>query len=63
MVNALLPPPPSQPDEVEHWSRAMFSDANAHATLAAMAAMAASSPNTGTSGMLSVERLRSLFSR
>ncbi|GLI68199.1 hypothetical protein VaNZ11_012543 [Volvox africanus] len=24
-----LPPPPSQPDEVEHWTRAMFTDANA----------------------------------
>ncbi|GFR51668.1 hypothetical protein Agub_g14099, partial [Astrephomene gubernaculifera] len=22
-----LPPPPSQPDEVEHWTRAMFTDA------------------------------------
>ncbi|KAK9830499.1 hypothetical protein WJX72_012100 [[Myrmecia] bisecta] len=24
-----LPPPPSQPDEVEHWTRAMFTDASA----------------------------------
>lgn len=24
-----LPPPPSQPDEVEHWARAMFTDGNA----------------------------------
>uniref|UniRef100_A0A7S1XAG3 Uncharacterized protein n=1 Tax=Tetraselmis chuii TaxID=63592 RepID=A0A7S1XAG3_9CHLO len=23
-----LPPPPSQPDEVEHWTRAMFTDAS-----------------------------------
>ncbi|GIL52304.1 hypothetical protein Vafri_8212 [Volvox africanus] len=23
-----LPPPPSRPDEVEHWTRAMFTDAN-----------------------------------
>lgn len=56
-----LPPPPSQPDEVEHWSRAMFSDGNAAAAMSAMAAMAAEPPAAGA--MLSVERIRSLFSR
>lgn len=25
---AVLPPLPSEPDEVEHWTRAMFTDAN-----------------------------------
>lgn len=25
-----LPPPPSQPDEVEHWARAMFQDNNSN---------------------------------
>jgi hypothetical protein len=26
-AGAVLPPPPSQPDDVEHWTRAMYLDA------------------------------------
>ncbi len=74
-VQGPLPPPPSQPDAVEHWARAMYADGNAlaggaspAAAAAAHAAAAAGSglPALGTSpgsGMMSLERVRSLFGK
>lgn len=48
VVQPFLPPPPSQPDEVEHWARAMFQDNNNSA--AAATGAAAPSGRLGTSG-------------
>lgn len=42
-----LPPPPSQPDEVEHWARAMFTDGNALAGAVGIAAPGQGLPLTG----------------
>ena len=85
-----LPPPPSQPDQVEHWVRAMYADPNALASSgqqpnsspyglglpgrrgsiglnAVRAGLAATTVPLGSSpsnmgGMMSMERIRSLFS-
>ncbi|KAF8072466.1 ypel3 [Scenedesmus sp. PABB004] len=72
-----LPPPPSQPDAVEHWARAMYADGNARgarrpgasapgrgaAGLARLgsASGAALGSSPGAGGMLPMERIRSLF--
>eukprot|EP00879_Flechtneria_rotunda_P011909 GHRR01012438.1.p1 GENE.GHRR01012438.1~~GHRR01012438.1.p1 ORF type:complete len:242 (+),score=125.82 GHRR01012438.1:1834-2559(+) len=65
-----LPPPPSQPDEVEHWARAMFADGNARllpqqrgpSTSYGPGVALGSSP--GSAGaMMPMERIRSLFSK
>jgi hypothetical protein len=72
-----LPPPPSQPDAVEHWARAMFDQRGGTAAgppyyAAAGGAAAArglstvamgSSPGSGAAGMMSMERIRSMFGR
>ncbi len=56
-----LPPPPSRPDEVEHWTRAMFTDASAAGAHVASLASNVGSPSAG--GMLPMERIRSLFNK
>lgn len=79
-----LPPPPSQPDAVEHWARAMFDQrggaaagqtqpyyaaagGGAAAAAAASRGLAAvalgSSPGSSAGGMMSMERIRSMFGR
>jgi hypothetical protein len=73
-----LPPPPSQPDAVEHWARAMFDQRGGTAGAgqpfyaAAGGAAAArglsvvamgSSPGSNAGGMMSMERIRSMFGR
>jgi hypothetical protein len=70
-----LPPPPSQPDAVEHWARAMFDQrggtagqpyyaAGGTAAVRGLSAVAlGSSPGTGAGGMMSMERIRSMFGR
>uniref|UniRef100_A0A383VLN9 Uncharacterized protein n=1 Tax=Tetradesmus obliquus TaxID=3088 RepID=A0A383VLN9_TETOB len=78
-----LPPPPSQPDAVEHWARAMFDQrggaaagqpqpyyaaagggAAAAAASRGLAAVAlGSSPGSSAGGMMSMERIRSMFGR
>jgi hypothetical protein len=80
-----LPPPPSQPDDVQHWARAMFADGNALAGAApgsgsypaGAAQLHSSSPYqqpqqqqvalgsspAGAGGMLSIERVRSVFGK
>lgn len=59
-----LPPPPSRPDDVEHWTRAMITDnlgvvGGGGGGGGAPVGMLASSPGNG--GMLSVEYIRQLF--
>jgi len=57
-----LPPPPSQPDEVEQWARAMFTDPNASSSSAVLTGVVVGSPPVG-SGMMSIERIRSMFGK
>jgi hypothetical protein len=57
-----LPPPPSQPDEVEQWARAMFTDPNASSSSAVLTGVVVGSPPTG-SGMMSIDRIRSMFGK
>lgn len=74
-----LPPPPSQPDAVEHWARAMFDQRGGTAGQPTTAYYAAgggaaarglsaavalgSSPGSSAGGMMSMERIRSMFGR
>ncbi|KAG2482659.1 hypothetical protein HYH03_018432 [Edaphochlamys debaryana] len=63
-----LPPPPSQPDEVEHWTRAMFTDASSSlrggpAPATRRGPLAGLSQGLPGPPAMSLERVRSIFSK
>ena len=57
--HVVLPPPPSQPDEVEHWTRAMFTDSTARQAGGARRGV----QGQGQGRPMGNDKLRSLFGR